>query len=148
MYYMELNKLETQILIDIYDSDMTVGKSIKIQDYELTEKDTKEKTHEVTFYLEKLKRLGFLSYDESRAFISGGWKNTKYKNNVIMIWGEQLHISPKGMELVEEAKKTTTQKFKEKGIDVAKGIGGIAKDEFNELFSKSIGECFKKITGQ
>ena len=145
---MELNKLETQMLIDIYDADMTAGKSIKILDYELTEKDPKEKTQEGAFYLGKLQRLGFIDYDEEKAFICGGWQNTKYKNNVIMIWGERLHITPKGIELVEDAKKTTVQNFKEKGIDVAKGLGGVLKAEFNELFAKSVGECFKKITGQ
>ena len=66
---MELNTLESEMLIDIYDADMLPGMSFEIENYKLTEEDPKEKKHEFAFYLGKLKRLGFVKYEEKEAFL-------------------------------------------------------------------------------
>jgi len=98
---MELNKLENQILIDIYDVDMAPGMSFEIQNYILTEEDPKEKKQEFAFYLERLKGLGFIKYEEREAFLKAGSRSTKYNNNVDMICGDKIHIDYEGTKLVE-----------------------------------------------
>ena len=98
---MKLNILENQILIDIYDVDMAPGMSFEIQNYKLTEEDPKEKKQEFAFYLERLKRLGFIKYEEKEAFLKAGSHSTKYNNNVAMISGDKIHIDSEGAKLVE-----------------------------------------------
>lgn len=136
---MELSKLEIQILIDIYESDMSAKESIKPMDYELTEPNPDDRSKEFAFYLAKLKILYLIEYDESRAFICGGWINQKYKNNVIMVWGEHIHITRYGIELVSKLRKRTTEQPDEEGSE---------EDKLNELFTKNAEDYLKKMTGQ
>ncbi|MBU3191337.1 hypothetical protein K9O30_06830 [Clostridium bowmanii] len=98
---MGLNELESQILIDIYEADMLPGMSFEIENYKLTEKDPKNKNQEFAFYLGKLKRLGFVKYEEKEAFLKAGIASTKYNNNVAMICEDKIHIDSKGIHLVE-----------------------------------------------
>ncbi len=98
---MELNTLESQILIDIYEADMLPGMSFEIANYNLTEEDKRKKTHEFAFYLAKLKRLGFVQYEEKEAFLKDGILSTKYNNNVAMVCEDKIHIDSKGIKLVE-----------------------------------------------
>ena len=103
---MELNKLEIQILKDIYDVDMNGREPIKVQDYELTEINLREKTQEFNFYLSKLQKLNFINYDESKAFTHGGQTNIKYNNNACQFWGDSLQISPNGIKKVIETRQS------------------------------------------
>lgn len=103
---MELSKLENQIIIDIYDADMLPGMPFEIQNYKLEEKDPHDKKQEFAFYLGKLKRLGFIKYDEKEAFLKGGSCSIKYNNNVAKVCEDKIHIDSEGIKLVEEAKKT------------------------------------------
>ena len=98
---MGLNTLESQILIDIYEADMLPGMSFEIANYKLTEEDPKKKKHEFAFYLSKLKKLGFVQYEEKEAFLKDGITCTKYNNNVAMICEDKIHIDSKGIHLVE-----------------------------------------------
>ncbi|HEY8891760.1 MAG TPA: hypothetical protein VIM70_16095 [Clostridium sp.] len=98
---MELNILESEMLIDIYDADMLPGMAFEIENYRLTEEDKKGRQQEFAFYLEKLKRLGFVKYEEKEAFLKVGNVNSKYNNNVAMIFGDKIHIDSKGIKLVE-----------------------------------------------
>ena len=98
---MELNTLETEILIDIYDADMLPGMTFEIENYKLKEEDPKDKKQEFAFYLGKLKRLGFVKYEEKEAFLKGGTRSIKYSNNVTMICEDKIHIDSKGIKLVE-----------------------------------------------
>jgi len=98
---MELNILESDMLIDIYDADMLPGMSFEIENYKLIEEDPKGKRQEFAFYLGKLKRLGFIKYEEKEAFLKHGSLNTKYNNNVTLIYGNKIHIDSKGIKLVE-----------------------------------------------
>jgi hypothetical protein len=104
---MELSQLETQILIDLYDADVTAGDSIDINKLQLTEKNPRVKPQEFAFYLGKLKGLKLIAYDEKEAFCYGGFRNLNYKNNVALVCGDKIHIlgCPKGMKIVEEAIK-------------------------------------------
>ncbi len=97
---MKLSKLENEMLIDIYDVDMP-GMSFEIQDYKLTEEDPKEKKQEFAYYLEKLKKLGLIKYEEKEAFLKDGARSAKYNSNVARICGDKIHIDSKGIKLVE-----------------------------------------------
>ncbi len=98
---MELNTLESEMLIDIYDADMLPGMSFEIENYNLTEEDSKDKKQEFASYLGKLKKLGFVKYEEKEAFVKCGSRSPKYNNNVVMICEDKIHIDSKGIKLVE-----------------------------------------------
>ncbi|MGK0466114.1 MAG: hypothetical protein ACJAX4_001399 [Clostridium sp.] len=99
--YMELNTLEREMLIDIYDADNLPGMSFEIENYKLTEEDEKDKKQEFAFYLGILKKSGFIKYKEDEAFSKSGIRSTKYNNNVTIINEEKVHIDYKGTKLVE-----------------------------------------------
>ena len=98
---MELNKLENEMLIDIYDSDMFPGMTFEIENYKLKEEDPLGKKQEFAFYLGKLKKLGFVKYEEKEAFYKSGTRSNKYSNNVTMICEDKIHIDSKGIKLVD-----------------------------------------------
>jgi hypothetical protein len=98
---MRLNALESEMLIDIYDADMLPGMPFEIENYQLTEEDTKNMKQEFAFYLKKLKRLGFIKFEEKEAFLKSGIRSTKYNNNVYKIYEDKIHIDAKGIKLVE-----------------------------------------------
>jgi len=98
---MELNALENEILIDIYDADMLPGMTFDIENYKLKEEDQIDKKHEFAYYLGKLKRLGFINYEEKEAFFKSGSNSIKYDNNVTIICENKIHIDSKGIKLVD-----------------------------------------------
>ena len=98
---MELSVLESRMLIDIYDADMLPEMPFEIENYKLKEENPKNKKQEFAFYLKKLKRLGYIIYEEKEAFLRDGIKSTKYNNNVAMIYEDKIHINSKGIKLVE-----------------------------------------------
>jgi len=98
---MELSTLENEMLIDIYDADMLPGMTFEIENYILKEEDPKDKKQEFAFYLGKLKRLGFIKYEEKEAFLKSGSRSTKYNNNVTIICEDKIHIDSKGIKLVD-----------------------------------------------
>lgn len=98
---MELSKLEKQIIIDIYDADMSPGMPFEIQNYKLEEIDPNDKKQEFAFYLDKLKRLGFIKYEEKEAFLKGGNCSAKYNNNVKRVCEDKIHIDSEGIKFVE-----------------------------------------------
>ncbi|MCJ7688714.1 MAG: hypothetical protein MUO60_05265 [Clostridiaceae bacterium] len=98
---MELNTLEREILIDIYDADNMPGMSFEIEEYKLTEEDENLKKQEFAFYLGKLKKSGFIKYKEDEAFSKSGIRSTKYNNNVTIVNEDKIHIDSKGEKLVE-----------------------------------------------
>jgi hypothetical protein len=110
---MELNTLEREILIDIYDADNLPGMSFEIEEYTLTEEDEKLKKQEFAFYLRKLKKLGFIKYKEDEAFSKSGLRSTKYNNNVTIVYEEKIHIDSKGIKLVELYNYNTAENQKE-----------------------------------
>ena len=99
---MKLTKLEKELIIDIYDADMSPGMSFEIQNYKLEENDPIGEKHEFAFHLGKLKRLGFIKYEEKEAFLKGGRHSTKYDNNVKKVCEDKIHIDSEGIKLVEE----------------------------------------------
>lgn len=70
-------------------------------------------------------------------------KDEKYHHNVLMIWWNRIELTPKGVEYVEEARKTLLQKAgeiaKRTGIDIAVAV----KEEVKDLMAKAIAEYFK-----
>lgn len=98
---MKLNTLENEMIIDIYDADMLPEMPFEIENYKLTEEDPEKRKQEFAFYLGKLKRLGFVKFEEKEAFFKIGIHSAKYNNNVAMIYEENIHIDSKGIKLVE-----------------------------------------------
>ena len=98
---MKLNTLESEMLIDIYDADMFPGMLFEIENYKLAEEDIEKKKQEFAFYLGKLKRAGFVKYEEDEAFLKGGSCSAIYNNNVTIIYEDKIHIDSKGIKLVE-----------------------------------------------
>ena len=98
---MELNTLESEMLIDIYDADMMPDMPFEIENYRLTEEEPEKKKQEFAFHLKKLKMLGLIKYEEREAFVKGGNRSTKYNNNVTIIYEDKIHINSKGIKLVE-----------------------------------------------
>ena len=98
---MELNTLESEMLIDIYDNDMQPDMPFEIENYRLTEEDPKKKIQEFVSYLKRLKTLGLIKYEEREVFIKSGSRSTKYNNNVTIICEDKVHIDSKGLKLVE-----------------------------------------------
>jgi len=143
---MELSKLEIELLLDIYEMDINLGERINENSYELIEQDPKERRQEFIHYLLKLKRFGRIDFDESKTFVCGGIRSEKYRTNVVMIWPENIHILEKGIQEVEEAKKTVMDKVKETAKQGVKEIGSKVYDEVKDWTSKTISEYFVKIT--
>ena len=54
---MELNALESEMLIDIYDADMMPEMPFEIENYILAEEYPENKIQEFVFHLKKLKKL-------------------------------------------------------------------------------------------
>ena len=98
---MELNTLESEMLIDIYDNDMQPDMPFEIENYRLIEEDPKKKIQEFASYLKKLKTLGLIKYEEREAVVKGGSRSTKYNNNITIIYEDKIHIDSKGLKLVE-----------------------------------------------
>lgn len=98
---MELNTLESEMLIDIYDADMMPEMPFEIENYRLIEEESEKKRQEFAFHIKKLKMLGLIKYEEREAFLKGGSRSTKYSNNLTIICMEKIHIDSKGIKLVE-----------------------------------------------
>lgn len=110
-----LNEVEIKILSDIYELNMNAKEIPEIDSYNLIEKDNsnyKEKWSEFSHYLIKLRSLGYIQFPET-IFISGGWQNQKYKNNVIsIVHFEKIKIRDNGIEFVEKLRETSSDKVK------------------------------------
>lgn len=139
---MELRQIEVQILLDIYEMDLNNEPTINKNDYELTERDNQTKTKEFAMYLIKLKRHGYIDFDEHKTFLTGGIINEKYKNNVLLIYPEKIQIKDKGIECAENIKKTVAEKMKDESKDIAKKI----YYEIKDFTTKTIAEYFIGLT--
>lgn len=98
---MELNTLESEMLIDIYDADMMPEMPFEIENYRLAEEYPENKIQEFVFHLKKLKKLGLIKYEERVTFVKSGSYSSKYNNNVTRIYEDKIHIDSKGIKLVE-----------------------------------------------
>jgi len=112
---MELNTLETEMLIDIYDSFMMPEMPFEIENYILIEEDPQKKRQEFAFYLRKLKKLALIKFEEKEVFVKSGNHSTKYNNNITIIYGDKIYIDSKGIKLVERYKYSHSE-IKEKYI--------------------------------
>ncbi|MCM3536582.1 hypothetical protein [Priestia endophytica] len=57
--------------------------------------------HEAASYLTTLERQGLVEIGP-KAFTTGGRRHEQYNNNVIMIWWEEVELTPLGKKEVEE----------------------------------------------
>ncbi|MDN4609110.1 hypothetical protein [Sporosarcina highlanderae] len=126
-----LNKLEKKILTDIYEMCINHKSPPKAIDYELIEKDNSDpKIMQMEFasYLIKLKNLGYISFQDSKVFLKGGWRNEKYKNNVIVNYTEHIVIEDKGIKLIQKDRETISGKILTEVNDIGTGVySGVKK---------------------
>lgn len=122
-----LNDIENLILDSIYrkDYEKDLEFKININDFPLTEIENNHKIHEVGYYLERLKRLNYLDFRDKSLLRADG-THEKYKNNIYMIWWDDIHISYKGKCYVEESRKRFSDRVFESSknliVDVGKEI--------------------------
>ncbi len=98
---MLLSAIEEKILLAIYNAKTNGGKKVELSDFELTEKDPKEQSHEFAYYCQNLYRLGLIK-DPDSSFAKGGDEHPKYFNRAIIAWPESLDIEKPGIEYVEK----------------------------------------------
>ncbi|UYL93731.1 hypothetical protein NIIg32_gp69 [Parageobacillus phage vB_PtoS_NIIg3.2] len=109
---MELQKIDIDLLQAIYKKDFEGG--------ELNFKDLGfENDHHAAYHLERLKNYGYIRFD-GQAIVPGGQRHPKYKNSVAMIWKENIHIEPKGIELVQKENATIKDKAKSEAKRIVK----------------------------
>ena len=148
-YYLEggdnvkdiLNSIEVTILDYLYKRDYENNLELVISNsiLPLIETDVQQQSKEVGFYLEKLKRLNYLEF-EGNPFTSGGRSDSKYRNNIIMIWWDKIHITYKGRLLIEEIR----QGFWDK---VLKGVNNFIRDIVIEIRNKVVSHTATFILG-
>lgn len=128
-----LGEIENKILDSIYCRDYEKDFDIKINTncFPLTENDENKKSHEAGYYLERLRRLNYLDFKD-KALIRADGEDPKYKNNIIMIWWEDIHISYKGKRYVEEYRKNLSDKILESS---KKFIADIGREMRNKIVS-------------
>ncbi len=143
---MELKEIEIQILLDIYEMDINIGKKIEYDNYELTEEHFSERKQEFANYLLRLKSFNYIDFDEEKVFIKAGIRSTKYKTNVISIQPEQIHITEKGINYINEIKKTVFDKAKDRIKGESKDIMDKVGCELKDFASKTIAEYFVRLT--
>lgn len=119
-----LNEIEIKILDDLYkrefenDFELDIG----IDTLPLVEIDNHLKVKEAGYYLERLKRLNYIEYKDKSLLRADGHDN-RYKNNIHLIWWDDIHITYKGKKIVENIRKSTWDKVIESGKDFIKDIG-------------------------
>lgn len=136
-----LSKIEIQILDDIYKKDYENNLDLKISIdlLPLNETNNDFKVKEAGYYLERLKRLNYLQFKE-KALLRGGGDESKYNNNIHMIWWEDIYITYKGKRFIEEVRKSNWARVKESSKEFIKDIG-------KEMRSKIISHLASFILG-
>lgn len=92
-----LTELDINILKGLYELKFNIGENLNYQELGF------ENNQHAAYHLYKLQNLGFIDFDEQALFSTGGMKNEKYNNNVLIIYkNDGVELLEKG---IEEAKK-------------------------------------------
>lgn len=120
---MSLNLIELEILERLYRRDQDRELETDFSNTVFPLEGKAEPPQELGYYLARLKREYYIDYPDSSLRRGGGTDNI-YKSNVIIIWWDDIHLTRKGRNTVEENRKTVVDKVKEStkrfAIDVAK----------------------------
>jgi hypothetical protein len=111
---MKLNDIEKEILIYFYERDFNIDsdKKWEIDKFSLKETDNELKIHEITYYIKKLAKTGYL--DLGNPWYHGVHQyNEKYNSNVTQLIPSNIEISTYGKELIIELRKTIFTKIRE-----------------------------------
>ncbi|MNW58006.1 hypothetical protein D3C74_358470 [compost metagenome] len=82
-------------------SNLCVGEKISLDDFVgLLEEQGKERWNELGKYVFDLEKRGYIKIPAG-AVDTGGKVNSKYDNNVCLIYFEKLRLTPKGVRTVE-----------------------------------------------
>ena len=93
---MELKPIEVDMLIGIYQMNLNNRGTISMEDYVLEEDDDFEQKQEFYSYLNELKKLHYIEF-ENKDFIFGGQVSKKYGTNVQIINNNRIKITKKGI---------------------------------------------------
>ena len=116
-----LSKIEIEILDKLYSKEYELDFSIKLNSSIFELSGDASPNQEIGFYLERLKRLNYLDYEE-KALTRGGQGDNKYQSNVINIWWDDIHISYKGKKYIADRRLTVLDKVGRSFLQFAKDI--------------------------
>lgn len=106
-----LNLVEENILENLYDRFLVYAELINSDDYNFSEPVGRDRVQECASYLKNLKEVGYVDFPEN-IFSTGGRINQKYRNNVVMIFTEEIRITEKGKLYIAEKRQTVARKIK------------------------------------
>lgn len=86
-------------------SDLSVGKVSELSNFTdlLDTEDMSERVSELASYIKRLEEEGYV-HTSRQTFIEGGRLNSKYGNNVKIIYFDKIELTRKGINLVESGK--------------------------------------------
>lgn len=90
-----IDDLDIRLLKALYELNFNFGKKLIIKELGF------ESTQHAAYLLFKIQKLGYIDFDERKAFITGGIKHEKYNNNVVVIWAEEIDILEKGIQEIK-----------------------------------------------
>lgn len=117
-----MGDLEKSILKDFHDFHLGKRSKPIHTEYNLKHKGSKRAPHEFAHYLLKLKKEGFLDFEDSKVIHPGGIRDEEYNNSVAMVFTDNIEVTDKTMKL-----------FKPK----VEKVGGILKDQSKD-FGKTV----------
>ncbi|WP_062231510.1 hypothetical protein [Fictibacillus sp. FJAT-27399] len=97
-----MHALEKEILKALYNKNTNPTANHNLNELEFDEEGM-QRRREIGFYLLKLERFSYIRF-EGEALTKGGQSDPIFKNNIAIIWWENIHITEKGNnQLKEEA---------------------------------------------
>lgn len=96
---MELESVEVDMLMGIYEMDKNNRSTISMKDYPLEEDNFFEQKQEFYSHLNNLRRLHYIEFQD-KDFIFGGQLSRKYGTNVQIISCDRIRITGKGISYV------------------------------------------------
>lgn len=136
-----LNEIDMNILNKLFirEFEAELNETFNYNIVPLKETESDKRIKEIGYYLERLKRWNYIEYD-SDPFTRGGQKDSIYKNNILMICWDKIHITYKGKVLIEESRKSIWDKVLIVTANFIKDIG-------NEIRNKLISHIATFILG-
>lgn len=116
-----LSKIEIDILDKLYSKEHELDFNIKLNSLIFELKGDASPNQEIGFYLDRLKRKGYLEYSE-KALIRGGLSDNKYKSTVLSVCWDDIHISYKGQKYVAEKRLTVLDKVSRSSLQFFKDV--------------------------
>lgn len=128
-----MSDLEKEILKAFYEYNKKLRSKPNKDDFDLKHKGERSK-HEFAHYLVKLRKEGYLSFDESKTIIIGGLRDEEYLNSVAYIITEKIETTGKVDELFEKRSSKVNKNLKLEARDFGRKV----KNEVSNYFAKGV----------